>query len=317
MRGRILSEHSSADRSAVSARVPRMTDSAASTDDVWTVQKILQWTTSYFEEQKIESPRLEAELLLAHARQCQRIHLYTDFEAPLTDVQRSNMREFVKRRANREPLAYITGRREFYGRDFSVGPGVLVPRPETETLVDVCLDFIPKDKVVNLCEVGFGSGCISITLARQRPKAMIRSSDVSDDAYRFAEKNVKDLGVEDQVTLSSGSCFEPLQEFVPFDGLVSNAPYIREDEMAELDPDVVNHEPEVALVAGEDGLSVIRELVDQSTKYLKPGAWIALELDPAQSDTVAALCRDTGFENVQIHNDLNGHDRVVAATWKL
>ena len=142
-----------------------MTDSAAATNDEWTVQKILQWTTGFLSQKGVESPRLEAELLLAYARKCARIKLYTDFETLLTEVERATMRELVKRRAQREPLAYLTGRREFYGRDFAVGPGVLVPRPETETLVDVCLDLIPKEQVVRVCEVGFGSGGIQVHAA--------------------------------------------------------------------------------------------------------------------------------------------------------
>src|SRR6056297_3242207 len=121
-----------------------MTDSTASGEDEWTVQRILQWTTNYLRQQNVESPRLEAELLLAHAKNCQRILLYTEFETPLTNDERSRMRDYVKRRAGREPLAYITGHKEFYGREFSVGRGVLVPRPETETLIDVGLELLPN-----------------------------------------------------------------------------------------------------------------------------------------------------------------------------
>ncbi|MEN9557155.1 MAG: Release factor glutamine methyltransferase, partial [Planctomycetota bacterium] len=133
----------------------------ASETDRWTVQRILEWTAGFLKQKGVESPRLEAELLLAFARKCPRIRLYTDFTEPLSDEQRAVMRELVQRRAKREPLAYLVGTREFYGRSFEVGPGVLIPRPETETLIDVCLERIPSDTASHVVEVGFGSGCIS------------------------------------------------------------------------------------------------------------------------------------------------------------
>ena len=295
-----------------------MTEAASSTDDVWTVQRILQWTTSFLQQKNVESPRLESELLLAHARNCQRIRLYTDFETPLTDDERNRMRELVKRRANREPLAYITGKREFYGRDFHIGSGVLVPRPDTETLIDVCLDHLPRDQPLSVCEVGFGSGCISITLAKQRPQLKVVASDISAEAMQFAEQNVELHSVSQQVLLVAGNAFDPIAELNAglFDGIVSNPPYIRNDEMAELAPEVAMYEPAMALVSGEDGLDLIRELIQQAPTYLKPGGWMALELDPAQSDEVAELFTKNGFQKPCIHNDLSGQDRVVAARLK-
>lgn len=296
-----------------------MTEAASSTDDVWTVQRILQWTTSFLKQKEVESPRLESELLLAHARNCQRIRLYTDFETPLTDDERNKMREYVRRRANREPLAYITGKREFYGRDFRVGSGVLVPRPDTETLIDVCLDRMAKDQPVSACEIGFGSGCISITLAKQRPQLKIIASDISTEAMSFAKDNVELHEMANQVQLVLGNGFEPIAaaDAGLFDGIVSNPPYIRNDEMSELPPEVKNYEPATALASGEDGLSLIRELISQAGSHLKPGGWMALELDPSQSDEAAELFTKAGFEDACIHNDLSGQDRVVSAKWKL
>lgn len=295
-----------------------MTEHTAPTDDVWTVQRILQWTTTFLEEKQVESPRLEAELLLAYARGCQRIRLYTDFETPLTDDERGRMREFVKRRANREPLAYITGKREFYGRDFHVGAGVLVPRPETETLIDVCLNFLPQDSQHRVAEVGFGSGCISITLAKQRPKLTVAASDISAEAMTFARQNLALHEVEEQVQLLAGDSYQPFAnaKLEPFDGIVSNPPYITNSELKQLAPEVAEHEPHTALVSGDDGLDLIRRLITQASDYLKPGGWMALELDPAQSETTAELFKAGGFENVVIHQDLSRQDRVVSATLK-
>jgi len=291
-----------------------MTDPAA-TNDVWTVQRILQWTTGFLSERGVESARLEAELLLAHARECQRINLYTDLNVPLTDDERSRMRGYVKRRSLREPLAYITGSREFYGRDFSVGPGVLIPRPETETLIDVCLELIPENTRADICEVGFGSGCICTTLARQRSELQVFATDVSPEAMTFASQNTQEHDVADRVTLLAGDGFAPLADAgVPqLHGIVSNPPYVRNDELSGLEPEVAKHEPSLALVSGADGLDLIRRLIPEAAPLLHPGGWMALELDPAQAATVAALFGDSGFENVKIHPDLNGQDRIVSA----
>lgn len=293
-----------------------MTESTTPTDDAWTVQKILQWTTDYLKQKDVESPRLEAELLLAHARNCQRIRLYTELMAPLTDDQRSRMRDFVKRRANREPLSYITGRREFYGRDFSVGQGVLIPRPETETLIDICLEYLPAEQSARACEVGFGSGCISITLAKQRSQLCVVATDISSAAMRFATQNSDTHDVGDRVRLLAGDGFEPVRSLnvEPFDGIVSNPPYIREDELVELEPEVAKHEPLEALTSGEDGLALTRRLIAEAPEMLKPGGWIILELDPAQCEKAAELLGAAGFVRAGIHKDLAGLDRIVTAS---
>jgi release factor glutamine methyltransferase len=292
-----------------------MSDSTAPTDDVWTVQRILQWTTDFLQQKKVESPRLEAELLLAHARNCQRIRLYTDFESPLKDDERARMRDFVKRRANREPLAYITGQKEFYGRDFRVGSGVLVPRPETETLVDVCLDKISVDKTNRVCEVGFGSGCIAVTLAKQCASLSVLATDISSQASKYAAENVTNHGVQHQVTLYAGDGYSALpdEHAGQFDGIVSNPPYIRTEELALLAPEVANHEPHIALVSGEDGLLLVRRLITEALRWLTVDGWMALEVDPAQCETVVELFREAGFATTAIHKDLSGDDRIVSA----
>ena len=292
-----------------------MSDSTAPTDDVWTVQRILQWTTDFLQQKEVESPRLEAELLLAHARNCQRIRLYTDFESPLKDDERARMRDFVKRRAAREPLAYITGQKEFYGRDFLVGRGVLVPRPETETLVDVCLQNISTDRATRVCEVGFGSGCVAVTLAKQCPGLTVLATDDSSHALKYATENVAKHGVGQQVTLYEGDGYGPLpaEHAGRFDGIVSNPPYIRAEELAMLSPEVAEHEPHVALVSGEDGLLLARRLITESLNWLTEEGWMTLEVDPAQCATVSQLFTEAGFTKTEIHKDLSGNDRIVSA----
>ena len=279
--------------------------------DVWTVRRILEWTAGFLKQKGVESSRLEAELLLAHARQCQRIRLYTDIDSELTEAQRTQMRESVQRRAKREPLAYIIGTREFYGRSFEVGPGVLIPRPETETLVDVCLERIPKDQPRTVVEVGFGSGCIAITIARQRPLCRVVATDLSERAMEIATRNVQKLEVTDRVTLLAGDVLQPLLGGSVFDGLISNPPYIRDDERDSLQPEVAQHEPAEALFAGTDGLDIVRRIAADASKVLKPGAFIALELDPAQCETVASLLKMSGFTLTSIRRDLSGNERIV------
>ena len=293
-----------------------MGDSETSTEDIWTVQRILHWTTDYLGQKQIESPRLEAELLLAHARNCARIRLYTDFETALTDDERVRMRELVKRRAQREPLAYITGRKEFYGRNFAVGKGILVPRPETETLVDVCLNRIDRNVPQRICEVGFGSGCVSITLAKQRPLCTIWASDISETAMSFATQNVTAHAVSQQVRLLNGDAFAPIlkESSERFEGIVSNPPYLRTDELAGLAAEVRDYESHKALVSGIDGLDLVRTLIVESVSLLKPGGWMALEVDPLQCRLVQQLFEEAGFTNIRIHKDQSRNDRVVEAT---
>ena len=280
--------------------------------DVWTVRRILEWTAGFLKQKGVESPRLEAELLLAHARQCQRIRLYTDIDNELTDAERTQMRASVQRRAQREPLAYIIGSREFYGRSFEVGQGVLIPRPETETLVDICLERIPKDQPRTVAEVGFGSGCIAVTIARQRPLCHVVATDLSERAMEIAMRNVHKLEVADRVTLLAGDVLQPLLTGgTLFDGLISNPPYIRDDERDTLQPEVAQHEPAEALFAGKDGLDIVRRIAADAAKILKPGAFIALELDPAQCETVATLLTASGFRSTSIRRDLSGNNRIV------
>ena len=285
-------------------------------DDVWTVQRILVWTTDYLAKTGIESARLDAELLCAHARHCQRIRLYTDFSVPMTDVERGRMREYVRRRAAREPLAYITGKREFYGRDFEVGTGVMVPRPETETLIDLALEHIPDDRPSRFVEVGFGSGCIAVTLAIQKPRCLIRASDISAACCEYAGRNAAAHGVADRIELVHGDGLSVVKRLMgnsTCDGLVSNPPYVCDHEIRDLQPEVADHEPREALLSGADGLDLIRQLIPDSARLLRPGGWIGLECDPAQCIRVSQLLRDTGFTEPQIHRDFRDTDRIGTA----
>lgn len=290
---------------------------APGNSEVWTVQRILQWTTNFLQQKNVESPRVEAELLLAHARNCNRIRLYADFNEPLTDQQRAQMRELVQRRAAREPLAYIVGAREFYGRRFRVAPGVLIPRPETESLIDCCLERLGSPTERQLLEVGIGSGCISITLLLQKPTLRITATEISTEAVAIAQANAADHKVTDRLNILAGNVLEPLtqQHGRQFHGLVSNPPYIRTDEMAELAPEIRKYEPEIALCSGADGLDVVRQIFQQAGALLADGAFLALELDPSQCESVAEMALQHGFRQPRIHRDAAGLKRIVEAEW--
>jgi release factor glutamine methyltransferase len=289
---------------------------SAETADVWTVQRILNWTTDYLAERGVESARLEAELLCAHARQCQRIRLYTDFDVPMTDVERARMREYVQRRASREPLAYITGRREFYGRNFEVGTGILIPRPETETLIDLALEQIPDDRPSTFVEVGFGSGCIALTLAIQKPKCRIIASDISEVCLEYAQRNAEVHQVADRVNFVHGDGLHAVKPHLGdslCDGFVSNPPYVCDHEFEQLQPEVGLHEPRKALLSGPDGLELIRQLVSQAGPILRPDGWVGMECDPAQCASVSQLMSEAGLTSTQIHRDYRNVDRIVTA----
>jgi len=283
--------------------------------DTWTIQRILQWTAEYLKGRGVESARLESELMLAHARGCQRIHLYTDFESIVPEQQRTAMREMVQRRARREPLSYIIGEREFYGRSYHVGPGVLIPRPETEILVDVALEHLPADSADTVVDVGCGSGCIAVTMAMQRSGLQVLATDVSLDALSFSRINIARYDVESRVQLFEGNLLTPLpaSDTPTIAGVISNPPYIRDGDMAGLAPEVAEYEPSDALVGGSDGLDVIRELVEQSAAHIRPGGFFAVEIDPPQASDVCRLLELAGFTQCRVRQDLNQQDRVVQA----
>ncbi|GAB4147405.1 MAG: peptide chain release factor N(5)-glutamine methyltransferase [Planctomycetaceae bacterium] len=283
--------------------------------ETWTVRRILDWTTQHLEKHGSETPRLDAEILLAHARGCGRIELYTRYAEPLTDAHRAIMRDLVKRRANSEPVAYLVGHREFFSLDFRVTPDVLIPRPDTETLVLELLDIAKPLTSPRILEIGTGSGCIAITAAVHLPNADITATDISPAALDIARQNAKTHGVHNRIEWRQGDLFAPLPSDSQFDVIVSNPPYIREDELPTLQRDVGFHEPELALVAGPDGLSVIRRIVEQANVYLRAGGTLMMEIACEQSTVVQDLLNNNdGFDSVRMVNDLTGRPRVAIAS---
>jgi release factor glutamine methyltransferase len=283
---------------------------------VRTLMEVVRLSTGYLESHGSTSPRLDAELLAATALRIQRLDLYLQFDRPLEEAQLTAIRELVRRRGDGEPVAHITGEREFYGRPFSVSSSVLIPRPETETLVGLALRrarSLHRDgEGVRIADIGTGSGCIAITLAAELPGAGLTATDLSEAALGVAAGNVQRHRVGDRVALVRGSWCEPLQGR-EFDIVVANPPYIASAELAGLARDVREREPALALDGGGDGLDAYRALLPCLATVLAPGGWAALEVDIRAAEAVSALARSAlgGGLEVVVHDDLSGRPRVV------
>lgn len=307
---------------------------------------VLRWTTSRFEERGITSPRLDAEVLIAAALGVSRVQLYVQFDRPLQPAELAAIRESVKRRQAGQSVAYVVGHKEFFGLDFAVDARVLVPRPDTETLVDEALARLgrggparkPDESGVadksedvdvggeaaaapgeaasaaapppRIADIGTGSGAIIVTLGKRIPDAVLYAVDASPDALEVARANAERHGVP--VTFLHGDLAAPLAPFAPFDLMVANLPYIPTAEIAALAPEV-RAEPRTALDGGADGLDLIRRLVAAAPPLLASGGALALEVGAGQAATVASICRAAGLVDVQQRRDLGSVDRVVSA----
>jgi len=279
----------------------------------WTVRRVLGWTTQHFEKLGIDSPRLTAELLLAHLLHISRVRLYTDLDRPLESSELAGVRSLIQRRAAGEPTSYLTGIREFYGRPFAVDSRVLVPRPETELLVEAVLQAVPRDAEVRILDLCTGSGCVGITLALERRSARVLATDNSADAIEVARTNAGVLGAAERFEARLGDLFAPVEEERPFDVVVANPPYVRRGELAALSPEV-RREPPGALDGGPDGLDVIRRIVAAAPRRLVPGGLLALEIGDAQGPAVHSLLEAGGYGSVRIERDLARHDRLALGT---
>ncbi|HND53225.1 MAG TPA: peptide chain release factor N(5)-glutamine methyltransferase [Pirellulaceae bacterium] len=288
-----------------------------SVTEVWTIGRLLNWTADYLKKSGAESPRLDAEVLLAHARGCQRIELYTAFTDTADDKLRGEFRELVKQRAAGKPVAYLVGRREFYSLALRVSPDVLIPRPETEFAVIAVLDLIKQqypDADVAVADVGTGSGAISIAIARHCARAKVMAIDKSDAALAVARQNVADHKLNDRIELVSSDLLDAVPAERQLDFVVSNPPYVSESEWAALSREVRDHEPRLALVGGPTGTEVIGRLIPQAAERLRGGGWLIIEISPMIESAVNSLITADGrFEAPATIKDLAGHARIVKA----
>jgi release factor glutamine methyltransferase len=281
----------------------------------WTVLDLILWSADYLADKGVESPRLDAEHLLAHVVGVARLGLYLQFDRPLTSEELDGFRPLLRRRAQREPLQYIVGRQPFRELDLEVTPAVLIPRPETEVLVDVILEWAAErdGEPMTAVDIGTGSGAIALSLAFEGAFASVLATDVDEEALRVAGRNRDAAGLTGRVELRHGPLFEPLRPGERFDVIVSNPPYVAESEAATLQPEVADWEPRGALFGGEDGLDVLRGLVLGARDALKPGGMLALEVGAGQAATVARMMEDAdGYDDVRVRRDYAGKQRIVS-----
>ncbi len=286
--------------------------------ETWTIQKLLNWITRYFTDKDIDSPRLSAELLLSQVLGLKRIELYTKFEHIVPADKLDVLHNLVKRAGEHEPIAYLTGRSEFYSIEFEMNGNCLIPRPETELLVELAVDFLRarQDKQF-VCDLCTGCGCIAVAIAKNVSNCRIIATDISDAALGIAAKNVARYGLDDRITLLCGDLFEPIVPHLDvdkFDLIVCNPPYVSTVEYQTLASNIRDYEPSVALLAGSDGLDVIRRVIAQAANFLKAGGALMFEIGQEQAEAVMQLLNRAGcFANPAIHKDTGRRDRVVTA----
>jgi len=286
----------------------------------WTIKDLLEVTSNYLQEKGVDSPRLSAEVLLALQLKVNRVKLYLNFDQPLHEREVAAYRELIKRRLNREPIQYITGIQEFWSLDFAVGPQVLIPRPETELLVEQLLSLrdekrLTKNKDLRILDLGTGSGVLAIVIAREFGEASVWASDVSAEALTLAKMNARKHGVEDRIEFLLSDVWQGLVDssFV-FDVIVSNPPYIASDHISSLAPEVRDHEPRSALDGGEQGMDFIREIIRRAPEYLNPGGWILVEMDPEQTAMAMELLdKNNDYVEKRRIKDYSGQYRVLVA----
>jgi release factor glutamine methyltransferase len=285
----------------------------AVSDDVWSIKRVLTWAADDLRRRGNDSARLDVELLLGHVLELDRIGLILHSERPLAAAELNRFRELFKRRRAGEPVAYLLGVREFFGLTLRVDSRVLVPRPDSERLVEVALERTRArsmlGEALDLCT---GSGCIAIAFARQRPTWSVTASDISQGALAVARENAHRTGAVRNIRLVEGSLFDGVPG-LRFDLITANPPYIPAGDIAALPVDVRDYEPRLALDGGADGLDLVRDIVRLAPSYLTEGGLLALEVAYDQGPRTAALLEERGYQSVQVAKDLGGRDRVVSA----
>jgi len=279
----------------------------------WTLLDVLKWTTTYFKSHEIDNPRSDAEILLAFSLKVNRIDLYLRYDQPMNATELAAFKTLIKRRAQREPVSYIVGTKEFWSLELHVSREVLIPRPDTECLVEAALPFLAGDRSARVLELGTGTGAVSIALSSERAEHQFFASDRSKSALRLAVKNAKRHRLADRICFFVGEWLQPVDASRSgFDMIVSNPPYVRTEDLSRLQPEINAFEPHLALDGGEDGLAGIRRIVVDAHHYLKPDGVLILEMGCDQREGVEKIVDSVGrYDRVRFTKDYSGHDRVV------
>jgi release factor glutamine methyltransferase len=270
---------------------------------------VLKRTQEYFRKQGIDSARIDAEILLCHCLELNRMQLYLQFDRPLTEQELERIRPLVRRRGNREPVAWIIGSKGFYEHEFIVKPNLLCPRPDTETLVQTTLELIPEDKEYFIADIGCGTGCIGLSILLARPKSKLYAVDISQAAIDCTKENVQKFSLSERVAVLRGEYLNPIPKNRSIDILVSNPPYIPSKDIDDLQPEVSQHEPRIALDGGTDGLSVYNILIPKAAERVRVA--VAVEVGFDQASQVAEIMTRSGLRDINIQKDLSGTNRVV------
>jgi len=309
--------------------------------EIWTIQKLLNWVTEYLKNKGVDSPRLSAELLLSHVLDLKRIDLYTQFNKVVEQEHLVKLHELVKRASEHEPIAYLTGKKEFYSLEFEITKDCLIPRPETELLVERAIEFLRiRNGEQSICDLCTGCACVAIAIARNFANCRIVATDISDAVLEVAERNITRHGLGNRVKLLKGDLFEPIIPGLPvlrrvlrsdseggsasevggpakFDLIVCNPPYVSEHEYEKLAKNVKDFEPKSALAAGTDGLDIIKKIITEAKTFLKPAAALMFEIGNEQGPAVRKLLDVTGFfDAITIEKDHQKLDRLAVAFTK-
>ena len=297
-----------------------MQNQQKSQDPEWTILKLLQWTTSYFKSHDIDTPRATAEILLSHALKLKRIDLYLRYDQPLCSNELSQFKVLIKRRIKKEPVAYILGVKEFWSMDFAVNQDVLVPRPETECLVETALDLLPGDSSSDpilepkqILELGTGSGAVILALASMRPRHKFFASDRSMKAALLAKQNASRHGLDTTVNLFCADWFKSVKsDKGRFDMIISNPPYIPTRVIGHLQPEIYKYEPVSAIDGDEDGLCCLKHIIEKAHLYLNRHGNLLLEIGHDQKNEVQKIIDSCSmYKNIVFSKDYSGYDRIV------
>ena len=281
--------------------------------DIWTIGRILKWTEQYFGTKGVESPRLDAEVLLSYVLKKERIYLYVHFDQPLEAAELAAYKELIKQRVNHVPVAYLLGQKEFMGLTFKVTPATLIPRPDTEILVQAAVERLRGREKVSFADIGTGSGAICLSVLSFVPDSTAATVDISQEARTVAEENAESLGLSERIVFFTGDLLEPVKDR-RFTAILSNPPYIPEQDIEGLQAEVRCQEPYGALAGGKDGLDFYRRLCSEAPVLLDDDGFMAFEVGIGQAAKVAALAEENSLiARTEILKDLAGIERVVIA----